>query len=80
VAGQRWLIESAASRFQLASRSKHSSILAINERNRTSSIARSRSAVIRMFLLHGSQGTLDGFAASPIVGEIYHIALRRKSR
>ena len=78
-AGQRSLIESAASRFQLASRSKHSSILKINERNRTSSIARSRSAVIRMFFLHGSQRTLGEFAASPILGEIYHVALRRKS-
>ena len=54
---------------------KHSSILAINDRNRTSSIARSRSAVIRMFFLHGSQGTLGGFAASPILGEMYHIAV-----
>jgi hypothetical protein len=67
-AGQRSLIESAASRFQLASRRKHSSILTINERNRTSSIARSRSAVIRMFFLHGSQRTLFGFAASRIPG------------
>ena len=79
-AGQRSFIESAASRFQLASRSKHCSILTISDRNRTSSIARSRSAVIRMFFLHGSQRTLGGLAASPILGEMYHIALRRKSR